>query len=529
MFRRMRINTQERAISGDINRLQAFAAKGFNEAMRHMLLIGTSDPTLSLYSEPSTLTTPLSAEILRGLMVRPSVGSLNLLVDSGVIFVIDPTGITADDSICVPIKSDGVSLPGALAMTGNVSGFDRVDVIECRVSGTPITATDNRDIFDPTTGLFTATTVTKEIEQQLEFRVRLGIPGSGFPGAASGWLPLCVALVPNGTTSNDTITFWDVRRLAEDHDVAPFNVEQPTRFESCDGVLDRTAATTWTLSGTMRGSFKGRRVGGVLRRGSPGTDADSLNLFETGNKDAAYGEPASTSLNYYVYLAFPFNLPRWARYTDFGAGLRAPREPKGILILTQTPPLQNGQPSAPISLANIFTGASTSDAVFVCYSRNNVSFSNAMTNMWLNNRSQYQAFGSAQSSADIAAVISSTSFMATFPAGRVPQNAKAVFFKVFVTWTGIGAGTIFGGGFRIFVNEAGVATPSVTQRDGEWNGGSFQITATAGGSATCGSALMRVPLHTRPGGRVNPLVINGSYSAGPVASSITASYIGFEF
>jgi hypothetical protein len=526
----MRINTQERAISGDINRLQSFAARGFNETMRHLLLIGTSDQDLSLYAEPTSLTTPLSAEILRGMCVRPSVGSLNVLIDSGVIFVIDPSSIGPDDSICIPVKTDGVTLPGALTMTANVSGFDRVDIIECRVSAIPITATDNRDIFDPTTGLFTATTVTKEIESQLEYRVRLGTPGGGYPGASAGWLPLCVAVVPNGATDNDAITFWDVRPLAEDHDVAPFNVERRTRFESCDGMLDRSASTVWTLSGIYRGSFKGRRVGGLMRRGSPGTDADSVNLFETANKEAAYVEPVSTALNYYVYLMVPFGLPRWSRYTDASSGLRAPREPKGILILSQTPPLPDGTPSAPISLANIFgAGAASSDGVFVTYSRNNPSFTNALANTWMANQTQSLGFGAAQSTADITCTISTTSFFAAFPAGRAPQNAKAVYFKVFVTWTGLGAGAIFGGGFRVFPNLAGIQTASSTQRDGEWNGGSYQVTATAGGSVVLGSAFMRVPLPMQVGGRIDPLIINGSYSAGPVATSITASYIGFDF
>lgn len=530
MFRRMRINTQERAISGDINRLQAFAAKGFNEVMRHMLLIGTSDPDPSLYAEPSSLTTPLSAEILRGLCVRPSVGSLNLLIDSGVIFVIDPTYQGPDDSVCVPIKTDGVSLPGALVMTANVSGFTRYDVIECRVSSVPITATDNRDIFDPTTGLFTATTVTKEIEQQLEFRVRAGTPGGGYPGAVSGWLPLCVAHVPNGATDNDAITFWDVRPLAEDHDVAPFSVDKRPRFEAMNGMLDRTSSSTWTLTGFFSGSFKGRRVGGLMRRGSPGTDADSVNLWETVNQDTNYVEPASTSLNYYAYLVFPFGLPRWSRYTDATSGLRAPREPKGILVLTQTPPNPDGTPSLPISLANIFgAGATTSDGLFVCYSRNNVSYSNSMANVWMSERDQTLGFGAAQSGADITGVINSTNFSFTFPAGRVPQNAKFIYCKPFFTWTGLTSGATFGGGFRVFINLAGTVTTSVTQRDGEWNGGSYTYANASSTIMTNGPGFMRIPLPIQPGGRVDPIVMNGSYSAGTVAASCTLSYIGFSF
>lgn len=98
MFRRLRINTQERAISGDHNRLQSFAAKGSAEVLRQLLLVRTEEFNPGALSEPATLTSPLTAEILRGLMVRPAVGSLNLFVDAGILVMIDPTGIGPDDS-----------------------------------------------------------------------------------------------------------------------------------------------------------------------------------------------------------------------------------------------------------------------------------------------------------------------------------------------------------------------------------------------------------------------------------------------
>lgn len=433
MFRRMRINTQERAISGDINRLQSFIAKGFNEAMRHMLLIGTSDDDLNLYSEPSTVTSPLSAEILRGLCVRPSIGSLNLLVDSGVIFVVDPTNQGADDSICVPIETDGVTLPGALAMTGNASGSVRIDVIECRLNPVPLTATDNRDIFDPTTGLFTATTVTKEIEQQLEFRVRQGSPGAGYPGGASGWLPLAVAYVPNGAVTNDDITFWDVRPLAEDHAASPFNVDRKAERISFDGMLDRVSSSSWKLTGFYRGIYKGRRVGGTIRRGSPGTDGDFVDFFETMNKEGAIVEPLSTTDNYYFYLLFPFGLPRWSRYTDASAGLRAPRNPKGIPIFTTVKPKIDGTPQTAISLAAIFAGATTTGGIFVGLTKNNNS--NQCANVFFAGRTARLGGLSTEGgsfSYSLGAVSNSTFVV---PEVRIPMNATGVFANLQVTVT----------------------------------------------------------------------------------------------
>lgn len=525
MFRRMRINTQERAISGDINRLQSFAAKGFNEAMRHMLLIQTSDDDLNLYAEPSTVTSPLTAEILRGLCVRPAIGSLNLLVDSGTIFVIDPTSIGADDSICVPVESGGVTIPGALAMTGNASGSVRIDVIECRLNPVPITATDNRDIFDPTTGLFTAATVTKEIEQQLEFRVRAGTPGSGFPGAASGWLPLAVAYVPNGATDNDAITFWDVRPMAEDRAVAPFNVDRFSERVSFDGLLDRSSSTVWTLSGLFRGTYKGRRVGGLIRRGSPGTDADSVNLYETENKEGAIAEPLSTTANYYIYLMFPFSLPRWARYTDASSGSRRPRNPKGIPILSAVAPNVYGNPSSTISLAAIFAGATSSDGVFIGLTKN--ATSNQCASVFFNGKSA--SLGDTAPFSYSVANASTLSY--SIPADRIPPNAKFALVRVTVSHS-LAATTAIDQAMIIRTAIDGVVSSSGSQpRNALVYGGLTALANPTGGAVlrTMTTPTIRVPLPaTVPGTPPAPVVFNVYVGVStPDANQMTVD--GWEF
>ncbi len=40
--------------------------------------------------------------------------------------------------------------------------------------------------------------------------------GAGYPAAVAGWLPLCVASIPNAAPNNDTVTFWDVRPMLQD-------------------------------------------------------------------------------------------------------------------------------------------------------------------------------------------------------------------------------------------------------------------------------------------------------------------------
>lgn len=353
MFRRMRINTQERAISGDINRLQSFAAKGFNEAMRHMLLVESNSTT---YAVPVATTTPLTAEILHGLMVHPAVAALDLTIDPGAVLMVNPPAAGPDDSICIPVLSAGIPSAGTLAMTANASGSLRIDVIECRLHAVPITATDNRDIFDPTTGLFTATTVTKEIEQQLEFRVRAGTPGSGFPGSVDGWLPLAVASVPNGATTCDNITFWDVRPLAGDRvQFADVKDQVYPELTQLDARCERVDGSTTRLKGRWGANINGRKVGGRFVRSNPGTD-DSFLLL---NDLAA--EPITASP--LLYVAFPYGLPRWARYAASPAA-RLPLDARGIWIVSNTAPNLYGAPSSALTVPNLL--GTTSDAICVC-------------------------------------------------------------------------------------------------------------------------------------------------------------------
>lgn len=542
MFRRIRINTQERAISTDINRLQAMAARGFNETMKHALIVGTSDLALGLYVDTTTPTSPVAHKILRGLLVRPTSGSFNLFVDSGVIFIVDPSpGLGFEDSPCVPLRTDGVTLPGALTITPNSSGVDRFDVIECRVNPTPATVTDNRDIFDPATGLFTAASIVKELEQQVEFRVRAGTAGAGFPGTAVGWAPLCVALVPTGATNNDAVTFWDVRKLAEDQAVAPFELVTAPSFESCDAVFDRVSATSWICTGSFSGVYGGRRVGGKLRRGSPGTDANNVDFFATGNKAANYAEPI-TAANYYAYLLFPFGLPRWSRYTDASAGPRVPREPKGIPMLSTVAPNPDGTPSSPVSVASIFGGSvATQDGLFMFVARTDgPGFPTRFGNSWASGRTQLQIVDRSLTANLIAGVIESPTgdgrITFSIPAGRIPQNAKAVHVEASIGFTGLALNTRLNlrMGFASMVSGT-IGFPS--DKDMQVNGPQWSyITSNAAGqNPSFASPTTRIPLLFNGNGRVDPMIINLGYGTdfafgtSIVASSAYLVIVGFEF
>jgi hypothetical protein len=370
-FRKLRQNTQERAMSTDINRMQSFIHQDQAEIFRGMLdAYITSDDDDFTPIEPSAVETPIRAEIINGLLVRPQSGVLSLLVDAGAVFFMNPDA-APDESNYKFVRDLGLSVLGSLVMTANASGSTRIDVIECQINSVEATVTDSRDIFNPATGLFTPAVVTKEIKSTLTYRVRTGTPGAGFPASQSGWLPLVVASVPNGTTSNDTITFWDVRPLISDRKNGSFYVpssmnEAPRVIGLVDQVTNLTDAR---FSGIIQGgSIKGRRVGGRIRRGTPGTDTlGYLQLGDAASQEGGgvvWGTGAQTL--WYLYLLTPFGLPRWARYTGGPAG-RVPRAPKGIPVVSMTGPQHiTGAPSAAITLPNA-TGlvGSTTDGICV--------------------------------------------------------------------------------------------------------------------------------------------------------------------
>jgi hypothetical protein len=358
-MKEMVINTQERAISPDINRLQKFKGSDVAELLRYLMNVTGNDDldAAGVIVEPNTIATPLLAEIINGLLVRPVAGTLNLLVDPGVVLAMAPDA-APDDSNYKYIHDPGVTVAGNLVMTAG-AGATRIDVVECQVTNI-VTETDNRDIFDPTTGLFTATSVTKARQDTVtnngagapNIRVRAGAPGGGYPAAVAGWLPLAVVSVPAAAASVDVMTFWDVRPLVNDRVLAPSAL---TRQLSDPGmrvlgyVDEFTDVTKATFKGSVEWSVGNRRLGGRLHRGSPGTDAEGVDLRDAANQSSGFAVPAQGNF-VYVYLCQPFGLPRWARYTD-GPANRVPRSPRGIPIVTTVAPLAiTGAPSAVIPL-----------------------------------------------------------------------------------------------------------------------------------------------------------------------------------
>lgn len=459
--RRLRINTQERAMSSDINRLQTFAQQDQAELFRGLLnTYVTSDDNDLTEVAPSTVEAPLRAEIIHGLMVKPQAGVFDLFVDPGLLFALAPDA-SPDESNYKYIREDGIAVGGTLVMTANASGLTRIDVVECSINPVENIVTDSRDIFDANTGLFAAATITKELRGRLLFRVRAGVAGSGFPGVVSGWLPLTVASVPNGTTTNNTITFWDVRPVIKDREfgIAGTGAPDAGRAPETSGFLQSTVGPALsTLTGHTLTSLNGRKLGGRLRRGTPGTDADNIILT-----DAANLEPGFVSTLYgfaYLYLVTPFGLPRWARYTDGPAG-RVPRSPRGIPVLSSLVPPSTftSKPTVAISLPTS-TGLGGSTTAGICIAMAVMRGSNAFYSCGYNGRS----VSLENSPTQVTAVAATGGYMKwTIPANAChPANAKGMWVSMAFSRT-LAAGTIddFDLNFLVFPGAFSATGPSI--------------------------------------------------------------------
>jgi hypothetical protein len=349
------INSRERALSTDINRLQSFAAAGWAEVFRYLLNVGGNDDLDSggVLVENVGLGSPLSAEIIGGLLVRPVNGTLNLKVDPGVLMAVAPDN-DGDASSYKIIKDNGITNTGVLTVTGGTIAV-RLDVVEVQVqAGNPVEF-DNRDQFDPTTGLFNPTNIPKAMQGNVtigsNIRIRKGTPGSGFPGTVQGWLPLAVVSVPATATTVDQMTFWDVRPLINDRALPPFALSVDRPIYDYSGYIN--AADVTHAQGNMSVRSGNRRWGGKLRRGIPGRnptgDDQSIDLTDTDQSDASFSLIGSRCS--YIYLCMPFGLPRWAKYTELGetaSNVRQPRSPRGIPIFSTIPSDLNGRPTTAI-------------------------------------------------------------------------------------------------------------------------------------------------------------------------------------
>ena len=345
------INSRERAVSDDINRLQSFAGADMGELLRNLFAGATANIGLDqLGAPPSANSAPNPAVIFNGICAQPQLASVNLFITAGELFVVDPElVVSSDDSPAHLIDDPGINAGGVLTFTPNATLLQRIDVVEfARVrsdrdgAGTLDTAslaieTSSRDIYNTVTGAFAPATVTKVYNfGRLTYRIRTGTAGAGFPGAVSGWTPIMIASVPAGATTWDQAVCWDVRPMAEDY--------VPREQPHTDGSVFRTLIDESTtlfgdgaggnMLGSVKGSFTNFRIGGVIPSGGYNFNGRG------GYRDIATGTLAQgTALvnnqPYYVWLTFPYGLPRWMELDQASSLDRKPCGFRGIPIASQ--------------------------------------------------------------------------------------------------------------------------------------------------------------------------------------------------
>ena len=346
-------NQYERALSTDMNRLQAFSAANLSETLRNIFhKTYTPDTSAGFDYEENTGIAPLEAIVLGGLLVQPGLGIQYIAVNPGKLlwYYTDAT-TTTDDSNYQLIESSGLGFNSNIAILDNeASPYIRIDVIECSptLGDSVVVESDNRDIYTPSTQTWAATNVTKVQSTSLTYRVRQGVPGSGIPNNQSGWLPLAIASVPAGYngTDTDSITFWDVRPLAVDLAVAPFQVNNFYRRDIINQtnvvVESPPNAARCLISGLAETTYGVYKAGGVIFGIG---DCGYIDVLDTKNQD-----PNLSTIPYtpwYLYAAFPGGLPRWVKYTEtdiYSFGCRVPGPFRGVPIISTTPCGPTGYP-----------------------------------------------------------------------------------------------------------------------------------------------------------------------------------------
>lgn len=487
------INTRERAVSSDINRLQAFADESITEAWRWLTL-----PTLGTdlaSTIPSTTSSPVKAMILNGLWARPEIGTVNLFIEPGALIMSNPdVSPSADDSTAKLIVDNvGEQTGGVLTLTAG-GGGTRIDVIECSRNPAVVQESSSRDIYNTTTGLFSASLVDKVVQDELTYRIRLGTPGGGFPGTVSGWLPLAIASVPNAAVTWNDVIVWDVRPLVADLCCGPAQVAQnfPRVRKGWATVSSVTAGTPVNgARGICEVEFNQWIAGGEFAPANSGLSGNALNW-----SGAEVLEPAfvsTTNSPWYLYACFPHSLPRWARYTPSSSGVRKPMPFRGIPVFTQKPPadarLQFS--GSPINLPTVFGLANVTAAVPVAtgvYSATNTFTDSVINGSWTTCTSEgdESLTKSPTSGNNTAAPRYSLIDGTTHPIG-----ATAVRVRLETTFTfSNGAGTRFSSDIEVKLfdpnnDDAGVVFQKREYRD-----------SISMGATTVWSTDVEIPLHT---------------------------------
>lgn len=374
-----RLNFRERIVSNDWMRMQSFIGAHLADSFKWLFSAVSGEGGAPLSIE--TTTSPLWGVVLNGLCARPEIGTVNMFVGPGTVVMANPDASpNADDSPIKVITDVGQLLAGALTLTPGAVAT-RIDILECSRVEVDIDS-DNRDIFDPVTGLFTPSSVPKVTANQLIYRIRTGTPGGGFAGVGtvSGWMPLAVMSVPSTATTWDDVTVWDVRRLMSDMVRAPAQVTQKFPYRRKGWATAFEVGGVRTVRGVIEAELDQYRVGGELGSSLSGLANGAIDLLSASVLEPGF-VPIASGI-WVLYLMTPFGLPRWAKFTPATSLQRVPDALKGIPVFTHKSIVSHsGKPGIAVSLptGTGLGGSSTSGVAALTGAFDNTSnFSNSV-------------------------------------------------------------------------------------------------------------------------------------------------------
>lgn len=369
--KREKLNTLERLVSTDFNRLQSMLAADSHEYARwrnNREIVGDwhNQPGLqqAYTALPPDADKLIAHDCLSGLLVRPD-NATSLLVDPGeaAFFVPAYPNATADDSKYVAVSDAGVQSLGILTFSANAGPGVRWDIVECQPTEALLESA-SRDIYNPATGQYAPATVEKVRGGQLTYRIRRGTQGAGIPDIAADWMPLAAVHLRTDATSFLNCDVYDLRPLVRErcmwspsHPLAAPSgtngVGYRLHLEEAELGHSVVATTDKAMVGYWRGHFGGYWTGGRLRCnvaaestanfGSTGTFETNVDRYVCdANVNLSNGYSATNNTSFMVCALFPRGYPRWVRYSQLAltgstsnrlrASGRLPQGPRGILV-----------------------------------------------------------------------------------------------------------------------------------------------------------------------------------------------------
>ena len=305
----MVIASRERAIAEDVTRGDAFRAAAMSRMFRRTLGRVSTAPMMDGAGAPFDYISgtapqfPFGADVLGGLFVVPGTTAVTITPGTAGFWIHDWGGSSDDDDFVI-VDSAGVSSVLTLPFAANGGAGSRWDLVFAYVDDAEVLEQSSRDIYNPTSGLFSPALQTKVQQGRLKFGYLTGTPGNPIPanpavGAYGTKAVKCVALalicVPTFATSFAQCDFYDVRPLVSARvppgDFVKYNSAQYRRFIWYDrqlfpDVYDNAGTFYPSLTGYAVGLAGDSIIGGRLRKNTP---AQSLGDFGVVSARTTFG------------------------------------------------------------------------------------------------------------------------------------------------------------------------------------------------------------------------------------------------